>query len=756
MAIRLTRWVGAAVAALGLSACGVLAPLPRSTTVEERLAMLPTTGLPLKGRVTVRWNDQMVPFIEAEHDEDLAVALGVIHAHLRLGQMEVGRRAARGRIAEMGGPLATDIDHALRIIDFGKATPQVVASMPADSRAWLDGFVRGLNHYVATTRELPHEFAVLGLEREPWTAEDVLTVGRLASSDVNWFVWFALLKQRNRPDWPQVWERLVGEGTMSVPSHAAGQTRDFAALQDLLVGMSRSGSNSVAVTAQKSTSGGALIASDPHLGVTLPNLWLVAGYKSPSYHAVGLMPAGLPFLAIGRNERIAWGGTNLRAASSDLFDVSSLPADQFRLRAEKIRVRFWFDRTVQVRETALGPVISDAPMIDMGGAGPLAIRWIGHSPTDELNAMLRLNRAGNWDEFRAALDGFAISAQNMIYADIDGNIGHVMAAHLPKRPNAAPADLVTPFADAGPWDEIVTGASLPVTFNPPGGVIASANNRGAEADVPIGYFFSPNDRVLRLASVLEKRERVSAAELGAIQRDTFQISSLDLRDVLVARARREMLADALPADQRALFDRMAGWDGYYSVASPGAPAFEIFLFHFVAAFFDAQQRSVYGSTGRPFSFYQADIEAAPADRFAAAFRAALAAAAPRATEVQAWGDMHRLSLGHPLGFIPVLGRRYQIGGDIPTGGSSNTVMKTAHDLTDQRHFTRYGSNARHVSDMADPDANFFTLLGGQDGWFNSAAFNDQSVLWRDGAHVQVPMRPESVRASFRHVTVLSP
>lgn len=756
MAIRLARWVGAAVAALGLSACGVIAPLPRSTTVEQRLAMLPTTGLPLKGKVTVRWNDQMVPFIEADHDEDLAVALGVIHAHLRLGQMEVGRHAARGRIAEMGGPLATDIDHALRIIDFGKATPQVVANMPADSRAWLDGFVRGLNHYIATTPDLPHEFAVLGLEREAWTAEDVLTVGRLASSDVNWFVWFALLKQRNRADWPAVWARLVGEGTQSVPSHAAGQTRDFAALQDLLVGMSRSGSNSVAVTGQKSASGGALIASDPHLGVTLPNLWLLAGYKSPSYHAVGLMPAGLPFLALGRNERIAWGGTNLRAASSDLVDVSGLPADQFRLREEKIKVRFWFDRTVQVRETDFGPVISDAPMIDTGGAGPLAIRWIGHSPTDELNAMLRLNRAGNWDEFRAALNGFAISAQNMLYADVDGNIGHVMAAHLPKRPNTAPSDIVSSVADAAAWNEIVTGDDLPVTFNPPRGVIASANNRGAEAEVPIGYFFSPNDRVVRLASVLEARERVSVADLEAIQRDTYQISSVDLRDALVARARRDGLVDGLPADQRALFDRMAGWDGYYAVDSRGAPAFEVLLFHFAAAFFDEQQKSVYGSTGRPFSFYQADIEAAPADRFAAAFRAALAAAVPQATAMQTWGDMHRLSLSHPLGFIPVLGSRYKIGGDIPAGGSSNTLMKTAHDLTDQRHFTRYGSNARHVSDMADPDANFFTLLGGQDGWFNSAAFADQSALWRDGTYVQLPMKPESVRASFRHVTILAP
>lgn len=756
MAIRKARLVGAAVAALGLSACGVLAPLPRPTSVEERLSMLPTSGLPLKGKVTVRWNDQMVPFLEAEHDEDLAVTLGLIHAHLRLGQMEVGRHAARGRIAEMGGPLATDIDHALRIIDFGKATPQVVAAMPPDTRTWLDGFVRGINHYVATAKDLPHEFAVLGLEREPWTAEDVLTVGRLASSDVNWFVWFALLKQRNRPDWPELWARLVGEGTASVPSHAAGQSRQFAALQELLVGMSRSGSNSVAVAGGRSESGGALIASDPHLGVTLPNLWLLAGYKSPSYHAVGLMPAGLPFIALGRNDRIAWGGTNLRAASSDLFDVSALPPDQFRVREERIKVRFWFDRTVQVRETPLGPVISDAPVIDAGGAGPLAIRWVGHSPTDELNAMLRLNRAGNWDEFRAALDGFAISAQNMIYADVDGNIGHVMAAHLPDRPNAPPADIVAPPQAAEPWNRIVTGSSLPMTFNPPGGVIASANNRGAEADVPVGYFFSPNDRVLRLAAVLEARERITLRDLENVQRDTYQLSSVDLRDALVARARRDGLVDALPAGQRAAFDRMAGWDGYYRADSTGAPAFEVVLFHFAAAFFDPTQKSIYGATGRSFSFYQADVEAAPTATFAAAFRAALAAAAPRLAEVQTWGDMHRLSLSHPLGFIPVLGRRYQIGGDLPAGGSSNTLMKTAHDLTDQRHFTRYGSNARHVSDLADPDANYFTLLGGQDGWFNSAAFNDQSTLWRDGAYVQMPLRPESVQARFRRVTVLSP
>jgi len=117
--------------------------------------------------------------------------------------------------------------------------------------------------------------------------------------------------------------------------------------------------------------------------------------------------------------------------------------------------------------------------------------------------------------------------------------------------------------------------------------------------------------------------------------------------------------------------------------------------------------------------------------------------------------MHRLRMAHPLSNVPVIGSRYRFS-DQPAAGSTATVMKTAHGLTNERHATRYGSQARHISDMADPDANYFVLLGGQDGWIKSANFLDQYELWREGRYIQMPLSLSTVRELFTHTMTLTP
>ena len=168
-------------------------------------------------------------------------------------------------------------------------------------------------------------------------------------------------------------------------------------------------------------------AFDPHRGLMLPNLWVIVGYKSPSMHSVGLTFPGVPMVLVGRNAHIAWGGTNMLALSSSLYDVSELNDDTFAERRVAMTVRWWFDRQVAIRDSALGPVISDAEIIQKLKPPPLAIRWRGHSVSDEFSAFLSVNRASNWREFRAAFAPYAVSGQNMLYADDRGNIGQVLA-----------------------------------------------------------------------------------------------------------------------------------------------------------------------------------------------------------------------------------------------------------------------------------------------------------------------------------------
>ncbi len=727
-------------------------PRPQKTSLDQRLAVFPTTGLPVRGKLMVHWDDHQIPFIEAEHDDDAAFALGLVHAHLRLGQMAISKRIAQGRISEMGGPLAADIDHGLRILDFGRTAKANETAMPDDTRQWLKRFVDGVNHYQATVAELPFEYAILKLEREPWTIGDILTFGRLSGSDVNWLVWFTLLKLRRREDWPEIWAWLLANGGDSVCSFEAGERG--ASTSALLAGLSRSGSNSLAIGRDRTATGGAIMANDPHLGIYLPNTWLLAGLRSSSYHAVGLMTPGLPIFAIGRNPWISWGGTNMRCAASDLCDVSNLSPEQITTRHETIRVRGGADRTITLRETPWGPILSDAPQLkDLGGPS-FALRWTGHQPSDEITAMLGVNRARNFAGFRDALKSFGAPGQNMLYADHLGNIGQVMATRVPDRGITPPSDIIArPDHLEGAWKRVLGTKDLPFSLNPSRGFLASANNRPADTHPPVGYFFSPDDRVNRMANILRNAGKIGVQRIQALQMDVHSESSVALRDVLVKRIAESGIDVRAKGKRRKTLELLIEWDGCYEAESRGALAFELFRHAFTMGFYEARFGMSDGATiarvGRVKSLLLEDIERRDSEQLSPLLENSLAKATGNLRRFRDWGDMHRLRLAHPLAFLPVIGKRFRFA-DHPVGGTTEALMKTAHSSTSQRHFASYGSNARHISDLADMDRNYFLLLGGQDGWINSDTFQDQVPAWLSGNYIEIPMRPHKMRALFRH------
>jgi len=751
----LAVWLALGTAAVALSACALLTPLPKQKDVTERLEAFPTRGLPLDGPVTVRWNERQIPFIEAESDGDAAFALGLVHAHLRLGQMATMRMIARGRVSEMIGPLGVDIDHGLRTLSYGRAAAEIERGMDPATRLWVQRFVDGVNHYQDSAAELPHDFDVLNLEPEPWTADDVFAMGRLAGTDVNWLVWMDLLPLRARAGWDALWARLVEDEAVAVAGSGGGGPT--AQAQRWLGGLSKSGSNSLAVAGHRSATGGALMANDPHLGIMVPNVWLIAGIKSPSYHAVGLMAPGLPIFAIGRNPHVSWGGTNMRAASSDLYDVSDVPASEIDERRESIDVRWWFDSDVTIRETAWGPIVSDVPLLADFDLPPIALRWTGHDASDEIGAMLAVSRARTFAEFRAAFDSFAVPGQNMLYADADGNIGQVMAVWLPGR-NGPPADIAldTALHDAA-WGAMRTTADLPHTFNPETGYLVSANNRPQPTEIPVGFFFSRDDRVNRMRALLEAESAVSVETLKSVQQDVYMESSVALRDLFVAELDALGMAARADAKAKEAIGRLRSWDGEYRSESRGAVTFEQFRHGFTTSFYvllyGEDDGQALASVGRRTTLLGEDIAAADEKTLRAALAAGLEAAVNGLDSFANWGEMHRLNLSHPLSNVPLIGGRYEFA-EAGVGGSSETLMKTAHEPAAERHTVNYGSNARHISDMTDPDENYFVLLGGQDGWFNSTTILDQWELWRRGDYIRVPLTPGAVRASFPHALTL--
>ncbi len=789
---RVKKWALLAATAVSLvtGGCRLLGSLPEPTDLDQRLAMMPTGDLALEAPVTIRWNQYQVPYVLAQSDHDAAYAIGLVHAHLRLGQMEMLRRITQGRIAEMAGPPAADFDAAIRAVGLYRAAKASVASMPPETLAWVERFCAGINDYKAKAQNQPYEVRALLLDQdpEPWRPEDVIAIGRIGSIDVSWFDWLRLLPARQSDQWSEVLAEALApafedpvsfggpirevraeeeEGTSAGGGSAGAMTRAGRQLAKFLTGIKRSGSNSMVVGGAKSANGAGMIASDPHLGFVLPNVWLIAGLKTPEVSVVGLMGPGLPIFALGRTPQIAWGGTNLHAASSDLVDVGDLASEQVTTERHDIGVRGWFDRTAENRLTPYGPVITDVDLVREAvglkkkDEAVWALRWMAHRPSDEITSLLKLLRTDDFDGFREAFRGFSQPGQNMLFADADGNIGQILAARVPRRQNVRPSDLViSPEQADRDWAEVVDATSLPFAYNPAEGFLASSNNRPTDSDPPVGFFFGAPDRVVRAQNALGSDDQVTLDDLKSLQRDVRSRSALKLKQALAERVDDQLGGPAGtlgPVRERAARE-IRDWDGSYRRDGAGAVAFEAYI----TALGERILPDVTEETARDRSdaarfkkYLLKQLSTIDDARLQEASFGALEVAGQALEEFPTWGDMHRLQLRHPLGLVPVVGGKFPVV-DLPTGGSSETLQKTAHAPTREKHVASYGSQARHISDLSDPDANYFLLAGGQDGWINSSTFVDQAALWQDGGYIRMPLTADQIEAEFPIVMELTP
>jgi penicillin amidase len=732
----------------------VLGILPKPITQAERMRQFPKDGLPTEQPVTLRWNSYHVPYIEAKTDRDLAVAVGLVHAHLRGTQMSLMRLVSQGRLAEILGAPARKVDHALRVLDLCQATAEIEKRLPDDTRTWLDGFVSGINHYQSLGHPRPHEMRWLGLKTEPWTVRDVIGVGRLVGADFNWLILLMLLKHRSSPAFKSIWEGLleVGGGF-----EIAAETDDPAmGLARELVGIAKAGSNAVAVGPERSASGRALLACDPHLGLAMPNIWLLMGLRSPSYNCVGFMLSGLPFVCIGRNPDLAWGGTNLRSASSDLFDLSALEEDEIETRSVTVKTRF--GRTVKrrVRRTPHGTLLADAALFGLDKNDRTALRWIGHEPTDEISAFLRASRAGNGKAFCEAFRGYGVPGQTMIYADREGAVGKVLAATLPRRGDYHGDEFVKDIKDAAhAWRNLVDLAHEAPRTPPKDGLLVSANDPVTDAPAPVGFLFDYGDRMRRLREILEAERECTPETLVRALRDTFSGRA----HRLAQRFGRDIQGFDLSKDAQDVAITLLDWDGCYGTESEGALVFELVLTELLPIILNTHDSKLWRETLAQWNFVagylESKIDALPAEKWRPLLERAALSVARRRGDHRVWGDMHRVQIAHVLAKLPLIGQAF-VQGDMPSPGSRQTLYKTAHGPVTERHVSDFGTMACFSSDLADEDANEFVLFGGQDEWMGSPSFADQVPLWQSGRSIRMPLRQEVIAESFPDVMTLTP
>ncbi len=729
---------------ISVSSCSLIRSKPVEKDFHTRLNEFPTDNIPLESKAEIRWNEYQIPFIKAESDRDAALLLGMTHAHLRLGQMYLFREVVNHRLAKHVGPFATVIDHSLMAMDLFAATDEIEQRMDAETKLWLTAFVEGINLYQDRMKDVPTELRALNIKPAAWAISDIIKIGRMISADVNWFSWFSYLKLQDEPGWDIFWEKILAGGSGSVISSET-------VISQIFHGMSKSGSNAFAVSPSKSSSSEAIMASDPHLGLMLPNMWLVAGFQSPSYHVVGMMFPALPMVLIGRNESIAFSGTNMRSASSDLYELDAEDASLITEARHTIAVKGWFNKRVTLRKHPIGPIISDAPLFKSNGR-TIAMKWVGHEYSDELSATLKMNKAQNWNEFVSSFENYAVSGQNYLYADVSGNIGLVPAVKIPIRSYSIPSDIVFPAsAKDTAWKGYLGVFELPNIYNPDSGFVASANNQPVESSTPLGFFFSSDDRIQRMNDYLGGLEKMGHDEIKYLHTDTYVRSAHNSAQALAKQIK--IHHKSLPKGSIEILGTLSNWDGFYRTQSKEPVVYQLLLYYFAKEFYTLQYDKVFvkrlmGSDMLS-EFLSKDIEQVDPEIVISSLQKAILQTLKRHKRFKTWGDMHRLSLNHNLGRIPLIGKRFRFG-DYAIGGTSNSLMKTAHSLGIKKHSTAYGANARYYSFMGNANENYFVLLGGQDGWIGSEGLDNQVPLWMQGEYIRIPLDWSAIEETFEY------
>ena len=791
-------------------------PLPVCVSAEQAAtAQTNSQTLRLAGlreTVTVRRDERNVPYIEAMNEADLYFAQGYVTASDRLWQMELGRRNARGELAEVLGRDALEEDKRHRAYGFAQVAEAELASSTPEARAQLESYARGVNAFIASLDEksLPPEFRILQFKPRPWTPADSLLVIKNFAEALNTSWPTDIIMEAGRDALPaDKREALLLEtspldvlvvGTDKLRKKAAASTSlpdSFSRTRQLetvreaariernmarsferlgLFAEERAASNNWVVSGKHTASGKPLLANDPHLGASAPSVWYMTHLSAPGMRVAGVTSPGLPGIVIGHNERIAWGFTNVGPDVQDLylekFDTENprrymTPAGwrEAEVRREEIKVRKSFIGSateivpLDVTITRHGPII-----LERNGKR-YALRWTALDPKlGDAAGFQTLNRARNWKEYVAALSNYTGPMQNMVYADVDGHIGYYAAGRVPIRKSgdgSVPYDGAT---DDGEWTGFIPFAKLPHLFDPPSGIIVTANQRIVGHDYPyfLTHLWPAPYRARRILNLLQAKPKLTADDFRAILGDTYSIAGATFAREVVRLSRAQAATTADARWQEAI-QLLEGWDGRMNADSRAALLVSVMRSEFSNRIFTAAMGAELAKnyawpnretlidriiTEQPREWLPKEFKDY-AELLRACFEKARETLTRRfgADETKwTWGQSAQVRFPHPLTVVPLIGQQFLIPPFAQNGSSGNTVS------------VNVGRNVsmRLIADPANWDKTQLGITLGQSGLPSSPYWKDQLEDWRNVTPRAFPFSKTAVTNAARETLRLEP
>ncbi len=755
-----------------------------------------------------------VPHIYAKSTGDAYFALGFVHAQDRLWQMEMNRRVAAGRMAEILGPSALGTDRFLRTLGIRRNAESILANLNVDTRNALDAYAMGVNAYLSTrSGPLPPEFLIAGAPAPaPWQPVDSIGWQTMMAWDLgaNWSQELLRMRLSQRLSLA-----LINQFLPPYPGDPVVDTRDYTTLYRELSGNAQQltsiariappsliegkGSNNWAVSGALTTSGKPLLANDPHLGLSAPALWYFAHLSAPGLNVIGATLPGIPSVVLGRNDRIAWGFTNTAPDVQDLYIERINPDNakqyltpngwaDFETRRETIKVKGQPDVTIDVRTTRHGPVISGAlPIIDKASVDTdhyvIAFAWTALRPDDlTLQAGMEFNRASNWSEFENGARSFSSPQQNIVYADVDGNIGFIAPGRVPIR---KPENDLRGLAPAPGWDArydwngFIPFEALPRRFNPASQRVVTANEKIVDDSYP--YFLTSEwalpYRANRINALLAARPQHDMQSFAAIQKDHVSLAAQELLPVL---------RTATPASDRAkkALDALAVWDGAMAADRVEPLIFNAWMREASHSMFADElggelirdyweQRNVHQPMANVLQnvggarHWCADARkpdvVAPgtcADLLSASLDRALADLEKRYGDNMAtwrWGDAHAARAEHrPFSKVDPLSMLFDL--RVPTPGDTYTVNAGRHNLRDEREpfANRHAASLRALYDLANLENSRFIHSTGQSGNVLSPLYRNFMQRWAEVDYIPMKMQRDAVETNRSGLLILMP
>ncbi len=767
------------VVILGLFGYGYL-----RTGLPQTDGVITLAGDVLGHKVEIRRDRHGVPHILASSLNDAVFALGFVHAQDRLWQMEMNRRIAAGRLAEVLGKKAVASDIYLRTLSLFDAARQAWAHLDSDTRAMLKSYAAGVNAYIERHHGAwPPEFLITGVRPEPWTPIDSLGWLKVMALDLGGnfrreLARLDLLSVLTPRQVMQFYPPYPGEEPIPLPD--INRLYDGLKLADLGIAPGPSagekglGSNNWVVSGTHTRSGLPLLANDPHLRLNTPSIWYLAAIKVGDREVVGASMPGVPFIVLGRTDRIAWGFTNTGPDVQDLYleklgedGISTAAPDgpaRLRFRREVIQVKDAEPVEIRVRISRHGPLISDA-MPELKARLPknmaLALRWTALDPDDTSAAIgVGFWRAHDFASFRAALHHFVVPEQNMVYADRKGHIGYYAPARVPIRgeSNDTHGLIPAPGWKAGyDWQGFIPYDALPTRFDPPEGFIATANEKIVGPDYP--YYLTSEwvppyrgDRIRALLAAQDKHDRRSMARIQADVRSTIADDLLPL-----------FLAHLKPDHAPEIAAAMKAWDREMRIDTP-----EPLIF---TAWHRAVARRLYADElkdkfpryfGAKVVFLKLVLSGAPGyaawcddvttsdhaescdEIVTAALDDALALLRTRLGEDwHSWryGKLHRVIQEHrPFSAVALLRPFFELSG-ANDGGIMTVDVAPASFARDDLFHQHHGPSYRAIYDLAEPDRSLYVIPTGQSGNPLSGHYRDLFALWRTNRYIEIPVVP---------------